>query len=1101
MRERQLNSAGRIADYFIESKLTPVFVLFCLAVGWIAATLTPREENPQILVPGAEVMYALPGRSAAEVDHLVAAPVERALREIEGVDHTFSTSMQGLAQIAVQFDVGVDKENAMVRVYQRISSAQALLPPDVAPPLIKRVDADDIAVVTVTLASERYNDYALRRLAERVLERLNSIPSVSRVELHGGASREIRVEADPARLEAFGLTLNEGLAALAAGNTAAEVGDTVHDGQSLRVQLRGELRSAEDVRRLAVGVHDGQLIYVDDVATVHDGPAQQRDALVRLGFGPGDPRIGQSASEMPAVTISVAKKPGTNAVTTAEEVLAVVETLRQQFIPADVHVVTTRDDGAKANDTVNHLLRDLAVAISAVILTLLPFLGLRSGLIISFVLPLILCLTLMVDLLTGHTVNRMSLFAMILSLGMIVDDSIVVLENIYRNYQLRSDVDPRRQAVLAVNEIGPPTTIATFSVVLVFASLSLLTGMNGAYFEPISFNVQVTMALSLLLAYMVVPWACHRWLRGHVTAHAHDDASSASHQRYYRVLTPLLHHRRRRWAFYALTLLALLGALLQPAWQFIRPAGVGGPQSPGSVMIAIMPREDRSHFSITLDMPEGTPIETTDEVARRVGALLRQQPVVVNWVSYVGLPPVVDFAGQIRGAANRQAPHQAEITVMLLHKKARKTTSTEVAEALRAQTTQLQADYPGLEITLRNSPPGPPSVATVVAEIYGEDAEVRRQLVAQVRERFAQTWGVVDIYDSESADAPRIDLQVDHEKAMLSGVTAEAIEQTLRNLLGTRVISEARIEGERAPVPILIEVPRRHDLDPQQLDRVHVANAQGERIPVSELVRPVMTHVDRPILRKDNEPYSFVAADVSGSAAVYVILDMNQHLDGLELPEGSTLRTGNLGVRGQAPSSLNGYQLLWEGELRITLDALGEMGMILIAGLSLIFLLLVATYRSFMLASLAMTAVPLGFIGVFPGHWLLGIDFSMGSAIGVVALAGVVIRNSLLIIDFIRDYQRAGHPLEDAVKLAGAVRFRPIMLSALTVALGTLILYTDPMFAGLATSLIFGTVTSTALTLLILPTLYYRLATAHPQWLPAPAADGDAEQPDPPPAS
>ncbi|WP_420466251.1 efflux RND transporter permease subunit [Panacagrimonas sp.] len=1084
MRERELNSAGRIADYFIESKLTPVFVLFCLAVGWIAATLTPREENPQILVPGAEVLYALPGRSAADVDRLVAAPVERALREIEGVDHTYATAMQGQALVAVQFHVGVDKEKAMVRVYQQIGSVQALLPPEVAPPLIRRVDTDDIAVVTVTLASERYDDYALRRLAERVAERLNSIPSVSRVELHGGVSREIRVEPDPARLEAFGLTLSEGLAALAAGNTAAEVGDTVHAGRTLRVQLRGELQSADEVRMLAVGVHRGRVIYVDDVATVHDGPAQERESQVRLGFGAGDARFGQVAGEMPAVTISVAKKPGTNAVTMAREVLAAVETLRQQFIPADVHVVTTRDDGAKANDTVNHLLRDLAVAISAVILTLLPFLGLRAGLIISFVLPLILCLTLMVDLLTSHTVNRISLFAMILSLGMIVDDSIVVLENIYRNYQHRSDVDSRRQAVLAVNEIGPPTTIATFSVVLVFASLNLLTGMNGAYFEPIAFNVQITMALSLLLAYMIVPWACHRWLRGHVHSHAHEDASSASHHRYFKVLTPLLHDHRRRRTFYALTALALLAALMQPAWQFIRPAGVGGPPSAGSVMVAIMPKEDRSHFSITLDMPEGTPIERTDEVVRRLGALLRGQPLVANWVSYVGLPPVVDFAGQIRGAANRQAAHLAEITVMLVHKKARKTTSSAVIAELRAAAAPLRTDYPGLEITLRDVPPGPPSVATVVAEIYGEDAGVRRQLVAQVRERFEATWGVVDVYDSEPVDAPRIDLQVDHEKAMLSGVTAAAVEETLRSLLDTRVLSEARIEGERAPVPILVQVPRGHDLDPRRLDRVYVVNAQGQRIPVSEVVKPVQTHVDRPILRKDNEPYSFVAADAAGSAAGYIILEMNHHLDGLELSGGKVLRTGNLGLKAQAPSSLDGYQLLWDGELRVTLDALGEMGMILIAGLSLIYLLLVAVYRSFVLATLAMTAVPLGFIGVFPGHWLLGIDFSMGSAIGVVALAGVVIRNSLLIIDFIRDYQRAGHPLEEAVKLAGAVRFRPIMLSALTVALGTLILYTDPMFAGLATSLIFGTVTSTGLTLLILPTMYYGIATTHPGWLP-----------------
>lgn len=1084
MREQKLNSAGRVAGYFVDSKLTPVIVLFCLAVGWIAAMLTPREENPQILIPGAEVLYSLPGRSASDVERLVAAPAERALQQIEGIDHTFATAVQGQARIAVQFKVGVDKEKAMVRVYQHIAGVQPDLPPGIAAPLIKRIDADDIAVVSVTLASEHYDDYALRRLAERVAERLNSIPSVSRVELHGGAAREIRIEPDPARLEAFGLTLSEGMAALAAGNASAELGDSVLDGRMLRVQLRGELRSADDVRRLAVGVHQGRLIYVDDVATVHDGPPRERNSIVRLGFGPGDIRIGQTAGEMPAVTLSVAKKPRTNAVIMAREVHAAVDSLRQQFIPADVYVVTTRDDGAKADETVNHLLRDLGVAISTVILTMLPFLGLRSGLIISFVLPLILCLTLMVDLLTGHTINRISLFAIILSLGMIVDDSIVVLENIYRSYQQRADADPQRQAVLAVNEIGPPTTIATFALVLVFASLNLLTGMNGAYFEPISFNVRITMALSLLLAYMVVPWACHRWLRGHVRADAHDGSGSPLHRSYNRVLTPLLHDRRRRRMLYAIIALALLVSLLQPLWQFIRPSGVGGAPSAGGVMFALMPKENRNTFSITIDMPEGTPIERTDEVVRRVGALLRSQPVVANWESYVGLPPVVDFAGQIRGAGNRQAPNLAEISVNLIDKKQRITTSLQVIAAVRSAIAQLRTAYPGLDVTVRDAPPGPPSQDTVLAEIFGENADVRRQLVASVRERFEQTWGVVDVYDSEPADAPRIDLQVDHEKAMLSGVTAGAVEEALHNLLGTRVISEARIEGEQSPIPIVVQVPRAYDLNPQRLDRVYVVNAQGARIPVSELVKPVLTQVDRPILRKDNEPYSFVAADVSGTAAGYVILDMNRHLDGMKVPGGGTLRTGNLGLRAEAPSSLRGYSMLWDGELRVTLDALAEMSVVLIAALSLIYLLLVAAYRSFVLATLAMTAVPLGFIGVFPGHWLLGIDFSMGSAIGLIALTGVVIRSSLLIIDFIRDYQRAGHTLEEAVKLAGAVRFRPIMLSALTVALGTLVMYTDPLFAGLATSLIFGTVTSTGLTLVILPTIYYRVATNYPTWLP-----------------
>lgn len=1080
---QRLDLTGRIADSFITSKLTPVFVVFCLVVGAIAAALTPREENPQIVVPGAEITYQAPGRSASEVEQLIVAPMEGVLREIEAVDHTFALSAHGLGQITVQFDVGVDKDAAVVRVYQRVMSHQHLLPPGTGLPLVRRIDVDDVPIVNVTLTSAAYDDYALYRLAERLRERLSTIEEVSVTEIHGGRSREIRIELDPARLEAFGLTMNQGIAMLEASNVAAVVGNTVRESRSLIVHLSGQLQSAEAVRRLALGSHNGQLIYVEDVATVFDGPPVERDSLARFAFGAGAAERATAPGEMPAVTISVAKKANKNAVFVARDVRAKVRQMERQFIPDEVHVVVTRDDGITANDTVNSLIANLGIAISAVLLVLLPFLGVRAGLIISGAVPLILCLTLAVDMLIGPTINRMSLFALILALGMIVDAGIVTIENIYRHYQLQPDADPRALTVAATQEIGQPTNMATLAIILVFSSLSIVTGMNGEFFQPITFNVPVTIALSLVVAYVVVPWASYRWLRGRVKVlTAPSPEQNPYYRLYFRAITPLLERPRLRTAVFLVTTVVIFASFLQPAWQFIRPSGVDGPLSAGGVMLAIMPKDDKNTFNLTLDMPEDTPIEVTDRVAREFGAVIGAHPLVANYLTYVGVPAVIDFAGQIRGNSNRRGPPVAELSVNLVDKKLRATQSMQVVEELRLATEPIRRRHPGLDVRFVEAPPGPPTRATVLAEVYGSDPEVLRRAAALVRERFEHTYMMVDVYDTETTDVPRFDIRVDQEKAVLSGVTISAIERTLQSLMDGRVVSQAHIPGEKTPVPILIKVPRPLAIDPTLLDRIYVDNVQGERIPLSELTRVERHHHDRPILRKDNERVTYVGGELTRSAPVYAILAMDAELDDLDLGDGHVLRTDNLTLRPVLPSTLDGYKLLWDGELRLTLDAWGEMAVVLGAAVLFIFLLLVGTYQSFIIPLVAMTSIPLGLAGIMPGHWLLGIPFSMASAIGTVALAGVVIRNALLIIDFIRDYQRQGKPLEEAVRLAGAVRFRPILLTAVTVVLGTLIMYTDPLFAGLATSLIFGTTASTVLTLLILPALYYQLATRHPHW-------------------
>lgn len=1084
MSEPGLNLAGRLAASFVDSKLTPLFVVAVFLLGLLSALITPREENPQILVPGAMVTYQLPGSTAAEVERLIVAPMEARLREIGGVEHSFATAVPGMGQIQLQFYVGVDEDDAISRVRQRVASYHGTLPPGTAEPVVRQIDVDDVPIVTVSLASRQYDDYALRRIAERMAERLSTLEAVSVVDVHGGRMREIRLDLDPARMQAHGLTLGEAIAILQASNLSAAVGASVQEGRSRSVQLKGQLGSADEVRRLPLGTHGGQLIYVEDIGEVVDGPSADPEQLTRLAFGPADPRhaLRELHGELASVTISVAKKPNTNSVVVAGEVLDLVARMQARFVPSDVVVVTTRNDGVEANHTVNKLIFDLAIAISAVLLVLVPILGLRQALIVCLVVPLVLSLTLAVDMLAGVTINRISLFALILALGMLVDDAIVVMENIHRHYE-QGVPDRRRAAVLATHEIGKPTTTATITIVLVFASLQLLTGMNGAYFDPISFNVTLAIAFSLLVAYTVVPWACVRWLPHHAAEAPADSAGGGVLQRrYQRLVDPLIRSAgRRRWAVRGV-LAALLASMLMPSWQFLRPAGPGGPVSAGGVALSIMPKEDKNTFAITLDLPEDAAVERTDRVAREFGELIRRHPQVSHYLSYVGLPGVVDFSALVSGDSQRGGPNQAEIRVNLIDKSLRRKTSMQIVEELREATAPIRARYPEMDVRFMEAPPGPPNRAVVLADIHGEDENTLRELSAAVKERFRQTWGMVDVFDTVPVDSEQIDLIVDKEKALLSGVTTADVEQTLRAVMDGMVVSQAHVPGEHNPVPIRLRVPREFEVDPQRLDRVLVRNAQGQTVPLSELVQVLPRPREHPILRKDNERVTYVGGNViAATAPAFAIVDMERHLDGLSAA-GVRLRTGNLTLFNQVPDTIDGYELLWDGEMRLTLDAAREMGAINGVVLVLIYLLMVGIYRSFSLPLMAMTAIPFGLIGIFPGHWLLGIPFSMASMIGVVALAGVVIRNSLLIIDFVHDYQRRGHSLEEAVKLAGGVRLRPIALTASTVILGTLVLYRDPMFAGLATSLIFGTIASTVLTLLLLPPLYYRMALKHPEW-------------------
>ncbi|MEH6503900.1 MAG: efflux RND transporter permease subunit [Cycloclasticus sp.] len=1077
MNDHRLNPAGWVAQSFVTSKLTVLFMLSCVLLGVIAILLTPREENPQIIVPGAEIFVSLPGATPDEMEQLVINPLEGIVREISGVDHTYAVAFNSFAVVSVQFEVGLDKERSLLKLYDQVLGKRDQLPADASRPLIKSVDVDDVPIVTVTLASEEYDDYALKRMADRMVERLRSLNEVSLAYVKGGRDREVRVELDPERLQAFNITLNQIHAMLKAGNISVPVGTQAHDGISSSIYLNGFLSSVGQVKKVIIGNYRQQAIYLEDVADIIDGPRQERDKLSRFAYGPADPRFGSTSTpEVSAVSIAVAKKTGTNAVVVADEILERLERMKLSFIPQGIDLVVTRNDGEKANAAVNNLIEHMGIAVLSVFLVIVLFLGFKEALIVGITVPLILALTLGTDYLFGLTINRVTLFALILSLGLLVDSAIVVIENIHRHYKkLRVD-DKIEATILATNEIGNPTNLATFAVMLVFGSLVVITEMSGQYFFPIAFNVPVTMFFSLLVAYIVTPWAANRWLKpGEGQDLTTDDTDDPLHKFYYRIITPLLDNRRLRYISVFLIILAILLSMLQPAWQFIRPSGIGGPLSYGGVPLVMLPKDNKNTFNITIDMPEFTPIETTDQVAREIGDVLRKNNDVLNYQSWIGQTGVIDFNGLLKGAANKKGAFVAEIRVNLTDKIERKTSSIDLVRSMRPKVVDIQNRYPGSVIKLVEDLPGPPMRATVLAEIYGKDPKKLREISYKVSEAFKNTYGMVEVHDSEVADIQRYNIIVDKEKAALSGVTVAQVAQTLRRLVDGEEMGRLHIESEKNIVPIRLHTPYRYQVDPVLLSSILLTNHQGKKVPLSELTKVTSDLQDRPIMHKDYERVTYVGGELTDTTPVYAVMDLDQRLDNLLIGGGDKLTTANLRLESITPDTIDGYQLLWDGEIRLTLDAFRDMLRALGLALVFIYLLLVGYYSSFKISLIAMSAIPLGLIGVFPGHWLMGEPFTATSMIGVIALAGVVVRNSLLIIDFAEDYMKRGLSAREAVMEAGAVRLRPILLTALAIVLGSAIMLSDPVFGGLAISLIFGTIVSTVLTLIVIPMLIYSM--------------------------
>jgi multidrug efflux pump subunit AcrB len=1073
-----LNLAGRLAQGFYRSKITVLIMLAIALFGALAVLVTPRLYNPEIVVPAAEIFVMRPGSDSQETHNLVVRPLEALMASLPGVHHTYGYAMNDMGIVTVEFQVGANEEKSLLEVYNQLSRNIDRMPPGTRQPLVKSIGINDVPIVTVTLSSDRYGPAQLRQVGLRLMEQLQSVPDVANAEVIGGSPEAVNVWLEPGKLASLGLGLQQVRQALEASNVILPAGHLVHNNREIPLRVNAAVGSAQQVGRVIIGSHDGRPIFLHDVARIEEGPAEL-DTAVSDTLGRANTLGLPAGTSMPAVTITLAKRPGANAVTVADAVKAKLQRLQQEAVPEGIHVTLARDYGARADDAVSTLFEHLSIAIGVVAVILLLFLGWREAAIVILTVPLTLGVVLGIGWLLGQTINRITLFALILSLGLLVDGGIVVIENIHRHISGGGGrLSFAERVVRATNEIGNPTNIATLAVILAFIPMAFVTGMMGPFMLPIPIFVPIAMIASVLLAYTVVPWGAYRFLRRKAEAHQRRSGAQTEHgqQRdalqkgYIRIFKPLLESGAKRNLFFIVVLILLFLAMLMPAWQFIRPSGMNGPLSALGVNVKMLPEGNVSDFMIQVDTPAGTALDETGRVVQAVGDVLAENPYVENFQSYVGRSAPVDFAGLVRGDMMRQGSNYAQIQVNLVPRDERPM-SHAVAVAVYHALKSVRERFPQTTIKIFEVPPGPPVRAQVVAELYGPNYDKLRQLAGSVEAEFRKVYRMVNVDDSVTATVPEYRIHVEQDKAMLAGVAPAQVAELVHDYIAGTKIGALSVPDAREPVDIILRVPPADRAWKQQILDLQIRNRMGKEVPLSSIVEIQDTHEDKPIIDRDQHRVVYVTGDLLGSSPVYAVLSLNHWLDGKTL-DGVRLHTGNLGFMPAQPKDITHYQILWGGDMRLTLDVFRDLGAAFIVALVFIYLMLVAYYQSFIMPVIVMGAIPLTLVGVFPGHWLLNTPFNATSMIGVIALAGVVVRNSLLLIDFIVEYRREGYALEDAVLEAGAVRFRPILLTALAIMFGSAIMVTDPVFGGLAVSLIFGTFASTMLTLIVIPLLY-----------------------------
>jgi len=1052
-----LRLAGHVARAFIESKLTPLFITAAILLGLFSIWQTPREEEPQIVVPMLDVFVQMPGASAAEVEQRVTVPMERLLREVPGVEYIYSISQPGLSLVIVRFYVGENQEDAIVRTYNKLYSNFDRIPPGVSQPLIKVRSIDDVPILALTLWGPGYDHYRLRRLAGELEHALKEIDDVSETTIIGGLPRQLRVLLDTERLAAYRLSPAAVVDQIARANQRGRAGSLVQANRETVVEAGHFLKSAEDLQQVVVGVYRDHPVYLRDVARLQDGPGEP-ETYVFFASAAGDPAH-DSGQDHPAVTITLAKRKGTNATVIAQRVLEKLESLRGYLLPADLELTVTRNYGETAKEKSDELLKHLLIATFSVALLIALALGWRESGVVLLAVPVTLALTLAIFYFYGYTLNRVTLFALIFSIGILVDDAIVVVENIVRHFRLPESRGRSLAtiAVEAVDEVGNPTILATFAVIAAILPMAFVRGLMGPYMRPIPVGASAAMLFSLLVAFVVSPWAALRLLRHYAERpEGGPETEGWTTRLYRRLMVPLITIPRFRWLFLGgvLLLLAAAVAFLPMKW----------------VHVKMLPFDNKSEFQVIIDMPEGVTLEETTRVGQALGRYLAGQPEVLNYQIYAGTSGPYNFNGLVRHYFLRRGPNVGDIQVNLLPRHQRNAQSHEIARRLRPGLQEIAQQH-GANIKVAEVPPGPPVLQTLVAEVYGPDYEGQTVLAARIRQIFESTPGVVDVDWYVEDPQPKYDLSVDVGKAALHGVSAGDVSRAVAIALGGGTAGLLHRPESREDVPIEVRLSRPERSRLQDLRNLKLLTASGGMVSLGELLHTRETTIDRSIYRKNMRRVVYVTADVAGEeeSPVYPILQMRQAIAALDIPQGYELEQFSAAL----PDRTDRYAMKWDGEWHITYEVFRDLGLAFATVLVLIYVLVVGWFRSFKTPWVIMAPIPLTLIGILPAHALLGAFFTATSMIGFIAGAGIIVRNSIILVDFIELRRSQGMRLEEAVVDAGAVRFRPMLLTAAAVVVGASVILFDPIFQGLAISLMAGEVASTLLSRMAVPVLYF----------------------------
>ncbi|HEV8283834.1 MAG TPA: efflux RND transporter permease subunit [Chitinophagaceae bacterium] len=1053
----QQGLSGNIAKAFLQSKLTILLMIAFLLIGGYSAMFIPREEEPQIEVPTADIFLRYPGASPKEVEARVLQPLEKIISNVKGVEYVYSTSMTGQGMIIVQFYVGEDVERSLVKLYNELMKNMDKMPPGVSLPLVKTRTIDDVPVLGLTLWSDKYNDYDLKQLGQVLTNEIKKVPDVASISIIGGRGRQVSVTLDKDKMAQSHVDFLSIAKQIQGSNSQLQAGNIIRSDSAFFIETGNFLTSRDEVENLIVGTNQGQPVYLKQVATVKDGAERSSQYVF---YGNGHELATKFNSDYPAITLSIAKKKGADARGLSNRIITKVEYLKKELIPSEVQIATTRNYGETASEKVSELLFHLLVAILAVTGFVMLVMGWRGGLVVFLSVPVTFALTLFAYYLMDYTLNRITLFALVFITGIVVDDSIIIAENMHRHFKMKR-LPFLQAAIFAINEVGNPTILATFTVIAAVLPMAFVSGMAGPYMSPMPIGASIAMMLSLVVALTLTPYLGYIFMRekeGHKEREYRPLEQSKIYKIYRAVINPMLETRWKRWAFILSTIVILLGCVsfLYTKW----------------VIVKVLPFDNKSEFQVVIDMPEGTTLERTNVVAHEIAQYLSKQELVKNYQGYVGTSAPISFTGLIRHYDLRSGENVADIQVNLVHKKERNIQSHEIVKQLRPAIQAIARKY-NANVKMVEIPPGPPVLSTIVAEIYGPDYNEQTKVASQLKELFSKTPGVVDVDWMTESDQTEYRFEVDKDKAMRVGVAPAQITAIINSALSNMPVGILHDSVSFDPVNIVLQLKDSDKGSINEIKNLKVLNQQGDPIQVGDLVQVTKIIKDKPIYRKNQKRVVFVLADLAGrlEGPFYAMMDISGKLRNIKLPKGYKLNESY----NEQPEFENDYTLKWDGEWQITYTMFRDLGIAFVVVLVIIYMLIVGWFQDFKVPLVMLSAIPLSLIGIMLGHWMLNAYFTAPSLIGFIALAGVMVRNSVLLIDFINIRLKEGVPLKQAIIEAGAVRITPILLTAGAVAFGAVIILFDPIFQGLAISLMGGTITSTFLTLLVIPLLYFRL--------------------------